>query len=87
VELTRFEKDDGSKTIIHGVNASGHFGTSFYPPIELRDRYITVPCAKKPASVSFAVGTSAKPEWTWENGAAKIRIDRLGVLEVVVIAY
>jgi hypothetical protein len=61
VELTRFEKDDGSKTIIHGVNASGHFGTSFYPPIELRDRYITVPCAKKPASVSFAVGTSAKP--------------------------
>ena len=37
VEVTWFEKVDGSSQLVHLVNGSGHFGVSFYEPVKMVD--------------------------------------------------
>lgn len=87
VELTVFRKLDGTETQVRLVNASGHFGTTFYPPIRLSDAGFSLPCPEKPADVRLVVSEGAGPEWSWVEGVLTVRIHETGLFEVVRIVY
>ena len=84
VEVTLFEKDDGSYLLLHLVNGSGHFGVSFYPPVTMTDVEIVIPCAKEPRAVQGL--RSARPcEYVWDAGFLMIHIPKINLFEAVKI--
>ena len=84
VEVTLFEKGDGSDRLLHLVNGSGHFGTSFFAPVPMADLEVTVPCAQTPASVR-TLRRGEECDFDWVDGALTVRILRLGLFEAIAI--
>lgn len=81
-EVTRGRKD--AFEVVHFVNASGHFGNSFFDPAVLADQSVTIPwqhdsvCCEnldEPGNVC----------WTLKNKELTITIPRLGAHACVVI--
>jgi hypothetical protein len=84
VEVTLFEKQDGTHRLLHLVNATGHFGVSFYPPATLTDLTVTTPCPSRPASVTGLV--SGRPcDFHWQHGQLTVIIARLELFEAIQI--
>lgn len=82
VEVTVGEKT--GCTVVQLVNGSGHFGTSFYKPLPLRDIKVSVPLPKEPASVKSLY----KPEnvsYSYQNGILTLTVNTLEEYEGIVI--
>ncbi|WP_102410020.1 beta-galactosidase trimerization domain-containing protein [Beduinella massiliensis] len=47
VEVTAAARTDGSGLLIQLVNASGHFGTSFFPPLPVECVRVRIPCSQR----------------------------------------
>ena len=61
VEVTLFEKNDGSYQLLHLVNTSGHFGTTFYPPVTMTDVDVVIPCVENPPGrAGLALGADVR---------------------------
>jgi len=84
VEVTLFEKGDGSGRLLHLVNGSGHFGTSFFPPVPMADLEGVVSCAQEPASVQ-GLRQGEACGFDWADGVLVVRIPRLELFEAIAI--
>ena len=82
VEVTHGHKDDFE--VVHYVNASGHFGNSFFDPTLLSDQSITVPWAKKTA-VCENLDEPGNVRWELKDRKLTITIPKLGAHACVVI--
>ena len=74
LEITLDETADQSRALLQLVNATGHFSTSYFEPVPLRDQVITVPLARKPARVVSLV-TGGVPVWHYQDGFMIIHAD------------
>jgi len=83
VEVTHFEKEDGSKELLHLVNASGHFGVSFFEPLPMTDIVINVPLDTSPVAVKALV--SGNCSYEWYEDVLMVRIPQLGLFEALEI--
>ena len=69
---------------VHVVNASGHFGNSFYPPMPMRDVEITVPLTDAPASARLLRADADCPFEASPNGLT-LRIPEVNLFEAVYV--
>ena len=84
VEVTHFAREDGSSDLVHLVNASGHFGVSFFEPIPIFDIRISLPYNRHPAEARRLV-SGELCDYEWADGWLALHIPRLGLLEAVQI--
>ncbi len=85
VEVTRMVNKAGFE-LIHLVNSSGHYGTSFYAPVEMHDLTVTLPCERAPRRAESLI-TDAPLEAAWADGTLTLQIPRLGLLEAVKLTW
>lgn len=85
VEAALCQRPDGS-LLLHLVNASGHFGTTYYPPVEMRGLSVSLPCARPPAGAQSLV-TGRPVPFTWETGWLTLRVEQLDLFEAVEIGF
>ncbi|MHB9031503.1 MAG: beta-galactosidase trimerization domain-containing protein [Anaerolineae bacterium] len=83
VEVTLFRQPGGS-LLAHLVNGSGHFGTTYYPPVEMRGVTAVLPCAEQPAAVRSLVSGQPVP-FGWADGRLTLEIESLGLFEAIKI--
>jgi hypothetical protein len=71
-------------TVVQLVNASGHFGTSFYRPLPIHNAGVSLPLAKAPSGARslFKKGNAS---YTYENGMLNLTVGLLEEYEAVVI--
>ncbi len=86
VEVTRFERAEGQCELLHLVNATGHFGNSFYAPLPLSNLEMVVSCFQPPAAVEGLCSGRAI-EHRWSNGRLAMRLPRLELFEAIKISY
>jgi hypothetical protein len=84
VEVTLLEKDDGSYSMLHLVNTSGHFGNSFYAPEVMSDVEVVIDYAQTPRSVVGLRSGGDLPH-TWEDGRLTITVPALALFEAIKI--
>jgi hypothetical protein len=84
VEVTHYQSDDGTYHLIHLVNGSGHFGSSFYPPVSMHDIQIEIAIEGQIKSVK---GLRCGRPLPYEllNGQLSINLPQLGLFEVIKI--
>lgn len=85
VEVTCHASPDRSRRIVFLVNASGHFGNSFYAPLPLRDGEFLVQCPSQPRSVQ-ALRLGQDCSFTWSEGELAVRLPALNLIEAIKIA-
>jgi hypothetical protein len=85
VEVTWFEDPASGRRLLHLINDSGHFGTSFFAPLSLADLEVAVPQPGKPDSVRSLV--SGQPcDYGWQDGWLTIQVAKLGLFEAIEVA-
>ena len=84
VEVTVFEKADGSTQLLHLVNTSGHFGVTFYEPVPVHNAQVILPWESEPESVVSLVTGQAVP-FSVSDGALTITVPRLDLFEAIQI--
>ena len=82
VEVTVAEK--GSTTLVQLVNSSGHFGTSFYKPLPVREAVVTIPLPKAPAAVR-TLYKKDNTSYSYERGFLNLTVTLLDEYEAIVI--
>ena len=87
VEITRSTAPDATFSLVQLVNGSGHFGTSFYQPVEMNGLVILLPLSKPPSGVRCLNG--AEVTYDYDEGARilKIGLDRFDFFEAVRIDF
>ncbi|WP_274651295.1 beta-galactosidase trimerization domain-containing protein [Paenibacillus humicola] len=87
VEATVFAKEDGSSELLQLVNASGHFGVTFYAPVTMSDLEVSIPYDKTqpPQSVRSLV-TGKDCEFTADSGTLTVKIPSLKLFEAIKIS-
>jgi hypothetical protein len=86
VEVTLFASREGDVQLLHLVNGSGHFGTTFYAPVTMHDLTISIPNAAKPSSVTSLV-TGGAVAFEFTDGVLSITVPKLELLEALQIAW
>jgi hypothetical protein len=92
VEVTLFEKEDGSAQLIHLVNGSGHFGNSFFAPVPMTNLNVVIPCNRSPKQV-LGLRQGQAFSYTWENtetkrpGELTIHVPYLELFEAIRIMF
>ena len=85
VEVTLFEKKDGSSQYLHLVNTSGHFGVTYFAPIPMRDIEISFEYAGSPKGARSLV-TGKDYDFEAAEGNLVIRIERLEHFDAIRIS-
>ena len=84
VEVTLLESRAGDAQLLHLVNGSGHFGTTFYAPVPMHDVQVSIPWAVAPSSViSLVTGEPATFKFT--DGTLSVTVPRLELFEALQI--
>jgi hypothetical protein len=86
VEVTWFENVASGRRLLHLVNGSGHFGTSFYAPLPMQAVEVVVPCPVPPVSVNSLVRDQVCG-YTWQEGRLTVKIERLNLFEAIEVAF
>lgn len=84
VEVTLFEKRDGSHQLLHLVNGSGHFGVSFFAPVTMVDVQIEVPRQAKPRAVESLVTGQTYP-FDIQGDTLRVTVPRLELFDALKI--
>ena len=84
VEATLAEKNDGSYMLLSLVNASGHFGNSFYAPVTMTDVVVEIPLPEQPVSVVGLRSEQALPH-EWADGTLTVHVPSLTLFEAIKI--
>ncbi len=85
VEVTRMANDAGFE-LVHLVNSSGHYGTSFYAPITMHDLVVELPCDRAPASAE-SLTTGAPVPTAYAEGRLTLRVPTLGRFEAIKLCW
>lgn len=73
-----------ARSLLHLVNASGHFGVTYYAPVPMYGVQVMVPCEREPASVVSLVTGKAVP-FSLQDGALTITVPKLELFEAIQI--
>ncbi|MFH1086668.1 MAG: alpha-amylase family protein, partial [Chloroflexota bacterium] len=84
VEVTLFANAALGAQLVHLVNTSGHFGTTFYPPVPMRDLVVSLPMPAAPNSAVSLVTGEAVP-FTHEGGRLTLRVPTLELMQAIKI--
>lgn len=82
VEVTAGEKP--GLTVVQLVNTSGHFGTSFYKPLPIREIKVSVPLSGEPASVK-SLYKPGNVSYSYQKGILSLAVDTLEEYEGIII--
>lgn len=85
VEVSLAQPPSKSFTLLQLVNASGHFGTSYFPPVSMRDVHLELSANEKPVSVTRLSDGSELP-FAWNAGRLSVDLDELWFFEAIKIA-
>jgi hypothetical protein len=69
--------------LLHLVNASGHFGNTYYPPISIHNLQLTIPWTKSPPKVARALYSRQDIPFEHTNGRLKLGLPSLGLFEAL----
>lgn len=83
-EVTVSRTADADAWLLHVVNQTGHFGTSFYPPVQIPSATCSLPMPQRPRSVTSLLHDTAVP-FTWQDGALTVRMGPIGICEALLI--
>ena len=86
VEVTLFEQESSGAQLVHLVNGSGHFGTTFYAPVPMYELVAEVPCASQPASTVSLVTKKDVPV-QFGDGTLSVNVASLGLFEAVKLTW
>jgi hypothetical protein len=86
IEVTRGYDMSGTHAMIHLINGTGHFGCSFFEPVEVRDINLRVALNKEPSELKSLVTKKSIP-FIWKEGYVLFRIDRLGEIEAINVLF
>jgi len=84
VEVTWLENRRSGHQLVHLVNGSGHFGTSFFAPVPMHEVTVTLPDAPQPRAVRSLASDQPCP-YTWQEGQLTLQVGRLGLFEALEI--
>ena len=84
VEVTLHEQQDGGAQLLHLVNATGHFGNSFFAPVTMSDLTIVVPYSRRPESVRSLVRRQPC-DHGWSDDRLTIHVRQLELIEAIEI--
>ena len=82
VEVTVLDKRDGSGSLIHLVNHSGHFGVSFHAPLPIHGITLRIPWPEAPTLVR-SLRSDEKIPFAWEDGRLILTVTELGDFEAL----
>lgn len=86
VEVTRGYDLRGSSAMFHLVNTTGHFGRSFFKPVEVSNIPLKIRLEKEPSHLRSLV-TGEEIPFRWEDGCVHLTIERLDEFEAVYVTY
>ena len=84
VEATLLDPILTAPLLLHLVNGSGHFDTSSFEPIEMRDLEVAIPFDGEPSRITGLVG-ARECAWTASDGHLTILVPELGLFEALQI--
>jgi hypothetical protein len=82
VEITVMDQPARGRTLVHLVNMTGHSGTAYFPPVELRD--IRIELARE-FRIASAVNLGRSLTVTTEGGYRAFTLPALKAYEVVIV--
>ena len=83
VEVCAAEKP--GKLVVQLVNASGHFGTSFFAPLPIRDIQLRLPLDQAPADVR-SLQLPDNVRWSFAAGTLRLQLSELGFHEAIEVS-
>ncbi len=83
VEVCAAEKP--GKLVVQLVNASGHFGTSFFAPLPIRDIQLRLPLDQAPADVR-SLQLPDNVQWSFAAGTLRLQLSELGFHEAIEVS-
>ena len=83
VEVCAAEKP--GKLVVQLVNASGHFGTSFFAPLPMRDIQLCLPLNQAPADVR-SLQLPDNVRWSFAAGTLRLQLSELGFHEAIEVS-
>lgn len=83
VEVSAAEKP--GKLVVQLVNASGHFGTSFFAPLPMRDIQLCLPLNQAPADVR-SLQLPDNVQWSFAAGTLRLQLGELGFHEAIEVS-
>ena len=83
VEVCAAEKP--GKLVVQLVNASGHFGTSFFAPLPMRDIQLCLPLNQAPADVR-SLQLPDNVQWSFAAGTLRLQLSELGFHEAIEVS-
>lgn len=86
VEVTLFEQVGRGHRLLHLVNASGHYGVTFYPPVPMRDLHLRLPGVPTPRAVTSLV-SGEECAFEARDGVLRIDVPELGLLQALKLWY
>jgi hypothetical protein len=84
VEVTAAGTED--RLVVQLVNNSGHFGTSYYPPIPVEGIEVVLPVGKEPRSAA-SLKAPGNASFQYKEGLLRLRIERLEEYEAAVVRF
>jgi hypothetical protein len=84
VEVTLLEKEAGRVRLLNLVNASGHFGNSFFAPVPMLEVEVSIAQPREPDSV-VGLRSGKALDFTWEHNRLTVRVPRLELFEAIEI--
>jgi hypothetical protein len=82
VEITMSHKDDDN--LIQLVNNTGHYGTTFYEPVDLYNIWVEIPFADKPTKC-ISLQDGKEIAYKYENGKLRIELEKVSIFEAIKI--
>ena len=85
-EVTLLRDLPDSRRLLHIVNQTGHFGTSFYPPVTISKASCAIPSPMPPYAVRSLVSGHAVP-FAYDGGILTLSLSDICIFEAIHIAY
>ena len=82
VEMTLMDQPARRRTLVHLVNGTGHSGTAYFPPVELRDIRIEL---ARPFQRATAVGLNKSLSVTTDGRSGAFTLPTLKAYDVIII--
>ena len=68
--------------LLHLVNTSGHFGTSYYAPVPMCDLELSVQVDREPAS-AVSLATGQEVPFSYAKGVLTVQIPELELFQAI----
>ncbi len=82
VEITLTRTSVPGALLLHLVNQTGHFGNSFYPPVEISAAVCTVPVPERPVQVT-SLTSGEDLLFDWAAGELTVQPRMIGICEAI----